>query len=157
MIRRWFSRNPDRKGLDIEGLRTEFKARYHAFKLLLNANNRALEIMSEMEEALKGARPFGMNFVSSRCTAVSTDVWQMVRQLNELSTGKYEPLYDRFKEIRKRINPFVENKGLIRSHPGSSDVNRRGRARRFFQVEGTGKQVLKQTLDSLDRMRSGLM
>lgn len=51
----------------------------------------------------------------------------------------------------------LENKGLIRSHPGSSDVNRRGRARRFFQVEGTGKQVLKQTLDSLDRMRSGLM
>ena len=51
----------------------------------------------------------------------------------------------------------LENKGLIRSHLGSSDVNRRGRARRFFQVEGTGKQVLKQTLDAIDRMRSGLM
>ncbi len=117
MIRRWFSRNPDRKGIDIEGLRTEFKARYHAFKLLLNANNRALEIMSEMEEALKGVQPFGMNFVSSRCTTVSTDVWQMVRHLNELSAGKYEPLYDRFKQIRKGISPFVENKGLIREGP----------------------------------------
>jgi pyruvate,water dikinase len=117
MIRRWFSRNPDPKDLDIEGLRTDFKARYHAFKLLLNANNRALEIMAEMEEALKGTRPFGMNFVSSRCTRISTDVWQMVRHLNELSSGKYEALYDRFKEIRKRIHPFVENKGLIRKGP----------------------------------------
>ena len=117
MIRRLFSRNSDGKRLDIEGLRTEFKARYHAFKLLLNANNRALEIMAEMEEALKGARPFGMNFVSSRCTSVSTSVWQMIKHLNELSPGKYEALYESFKEIRKEINPLVKERGRLREGP----------------------------------------
>ena len=101
MLRRFFLRNPGQGELDVEDLRTTFKARYHEFKLLLNANNRALDIMSEMEEALKGARPFGMHFVSSRCTSVSTSVWQVIKHLNELSPDKYEPLYDRFKEIRK--------------------------------------------------------
>lgn len=108
---------PDQGTLDVEGLRTAFKARYHEFKLLLNANNRALEIMSEMEEALEGVRPFGMNFVSSKCTGVSASVWQMIKHLNELSPGKYEALYDRFKEIRERINPFVQHRGWLKEGP----------------------------------------
>jgi pyruvate,water dikinase len=117
MIRRLLSRNSNAKRPDIEGLRTEFKARYYAFKLLLNANNRALEIMADMEEALKGTRPFGMNFVSSRCTSVSASVWQMIKHLNELSLGKYEALSNRFKEIRKEINPFVKDRGRLREGP----------------------------------------
>jgi len=67
---------------NIEELRVAFKERYHNFKLLLSANNQALEIMAEMEEALKGVRPFGMTFVLSRCTRVSTKVWQIIKNLN---------------------------------------------------------------------------
>jgi pyruvate,water dikinase len=107
----------NREELDVESLRNAFKARYHEFKLLLNANNRALEIMSEMEEALKGSRPFGMHFVSSKCTGVSASVWQMIKHLNELSDDKYEALYDRFKEIRKKINPFVQHRTWLREGP----------------------------------------
>jgi len=117
MMRRFFSRKPDGENPDVESLRTAFKARYHEFKLLLNANNRALEIMSEMEEALKGTRPFGMNFVSSKCTGVSTSVWQMIKHLNELSPGKYEGLSDKFEEIRKKIDPFVQHRGWLPEGP----------------------------------------
>ena len=117
LIRRLLFWKSNREELDVEGLRTAFKARYHEFKLLLNANNRALEIMSEMEEALKGTRPFGMHFVSSRCTGVSASVWQMIKHLNELSSGKYEALYDRFKEIQRSVNPFVQHRAWLREGP----------------------------------------
>ena len=56
---------------EAEELRNEFRGRYHHFKLLLNANNRALEIMAEIEELLRGSRPFGMTHVRARCAQAS--------------------------------------------------------------------------------------
>jgi len=103
--------------LDAEELRIAFKARYHQFKLLLNANNRALEIMAEMEEALKGSLPFGMHFVRARCTSAAASVFQMVRHLNELAPGHYEALFDRFKEIQKQINPYLASASARQQGP----------------------------------------
>ena len=89
LFSRLFSKKRALSEESVEELRLAFKARYHNFKLLLSANNRALEIMAEMEEALRGTRPFGMTFVFSRCTEVATNVWRMIRHLNELAPGKY--------------------------------------------------------------------
>jgi len=100
--------------MDAEGLRTAFQDRYHHFKLLLNANNRALDLMTEMEEALRGISPFGMAFVSSRCTGVSTSVWQIVDHLIHLAPThpEYELLRERFREIQKKINPYIRKQSL---------------------------------------------
>jgi len=102
--------------LNAEELRIAFRGRYHQFKLLLNANNRALEIMAEMEEALKGSWPFGMHFVRARCTSVAASVFQMAKHLNELAPGPYEGLFERFREIQKKINPYIA--AAIRSREG---------------------------------------
>lgn len=112
-----FSKREIEKSANVEELRTAFKARYHQFKLLLNANNKALEIMAEMEEALRGTWPFGMSFVRSRSTSVSTNVFQIVKHLNELSAGKYEALYGKFKKIQKRINPLIYPKTATKEGP----------------------------------------
>ena len=64
-----------------------FKERYHALRLLLAANNRALDAMAEMEQAAFDGRVFGMAFVQSRCTAVSVSTYTMVRHLDELATN----------------------------------------------------------------------
>ena len=116
-IKNFFTKRQDIDADNVEELRTSFRDRYHRFKLLLNANNRALEIMAEMEEALKGFRPFGMTFVLSRSTSISTNVWQIVKNLNELAPCKYEELYDKFKEIQEKIYPFVERKRLQEDGP----------------------------------------
>ena len=102
---------------DPDALRVAFQERYHHFKLLLNANDKALEIMAEIDEALRGTQPFGMNFVKSRCTLVAINVWQIVEHINELAPGKYEELYERFKEIQKKINPSLRSKHLSKEGP----------------------------------------
>jgi len=116
-IRGLFPKGEQAAVMDAEALRHDFKTRYHHFKHLLNANNRALEIMAEMEEALGGTKPFGMTFVRSRCTAVSTAVWQIAKNLNELTPQKYEDLYGRFKEIQLNINPYIAHRNVTREGP----------------------------------------
>ena len=54
LIKHMMTKGRESDAENVEALRTAFKARYHQFKLLLNANNKALDIMAEMEEALKG-------------------------------------------------------------------------------------------------------
>jgi len=105
-LRRILSKGQQEAGppMDVEELRSTFKARYHHFKLLLNANNKALEMMTEVERALHGNRPFGMSFIRATCTAISANVFQIVKNLNELAPGHYEELYDRFREIQENIS-----------------------------------------------------
>ncbi|MEJ5358710.1 MAG: PEP/pyruvate-binding domain-containing protein [Desulfobacterales bacterium] len=92
---------------DAEALRLEFKERYHHFRLLLGANRKALEIMSEIEEALHGHRPFGMTFVRAACTSVCVNVYSMIRGLERLAPGKYTALFARYDAIQKEIEEIL--------------------------------------------------
>ncbi len=92
---------------EAEQLRIAFTSRYHSFRLLLEANKRALTVMAEIEETLRGTRPFGITFVRSSCTRMATHVWQMIRHLDDLAPEKYAPLRDRFRSIQDRIDPFL--------------------------------------------------
>jgi pyruvate,water dikinase len=96
--------------LDVEVLRTAFQTRYHNFKLLLSANNKALQIMSELGEARKGDTPFGMSFIRANCTAVSVNVFRMVKNMDQLAPGKYTDLYDRFRSIQGGITEILSGK-----------------------------------------------
>jgi|YNPNPStandDraft_1061719.scaffolds.fasta_scaffold00348_16 pyruvate,water dikinase len=106
------ARGEPRTAASAEGLRTAFKERYHNFKLLLSANNKALEIMSEMEEALRGTRPFGMSFVRANSTAVLVNVFRMIKYLDELAPGSYAGLHPRFREIQGEINRLLAQRAL---------------------------------------------
>ncbi len=94
-------------GADVEELRAVFKHRYESFRLLLASNSKALEIMTDMEVALQGTRAFGMAFVRSRCTAVSVNVYKIIKHLTELAPGKYSDLFDRFKLIESQIDRLL--------------------------------------------------
>ncbi len=95
---------------DLQELRRAFQARYHCFKLLLNANSKALEVMADMEQALRGGRPFGMSFVKAACTAATVSVRQIIRNLDELAPGRYRRLHDRFKEIQRDIQAVLASR-----------------------------------------------
>ncbi len=108
ILNRWFRRPVSPAAPpDVEALRIAFQTRYHQFKLLLSANNKALEIMSEIQAALAGQTAFGMTFVRSRCTRLSATVFAIVRHLNELAPGQYTALFERFRQIETEINRYV--------------------------------------------------
>jgi len=108
--------NPEKpapEGYDAEKLRIDFKERYHHFKMLLTANNKALEIMAGIEQALQGKHPFGMSFVKSNCIGITVSLLRLIKHLDQLSGGKYNLLYDRFDEISNKISLLIEQKKEI--------------------------------------------
>ena len=93
---------------NIEELRVAFRERYHNFKLLLSANNRSLEVMAEMEQALQGDRSYGMSFVRSSATSISVNVFRMIQSLHHLAPGKYAELDSRFSAIEKAVDAILK-------------------------------------------------
>jgi pyruvate,water dikinase len=94
----------------VEELRQAFRAKYHAFKLLLTANNTALQLMAEMETTLHGHQSFGMTFVRSHSTAACVNVFSLIKYLNELSANKYQPLVPVFESIREKIDSCLRTR-----------------------------------------------
>lgn len=84
-----------------------FAARYHRFKLVLNAWAKLQEVMTEMELALCCVHPFGMQTVRSLCTRITTQVFQCIRQLDELAPGRYPELFVRFDAIQAEVSAIV--------------------------------------------------
>jgi pyruvate,water dikinase len=132
-IKKIFFRERLRK-LSTEELRQAFKESYNRFVSLLHANNRALDIMAELQEALEGTRPFGMTFVRDKCARASSHVSKIVEDMNSLSSGKYEVLHDRFKHIHEKIDTHLESRStkhggpiaLSLSHIGKEHIDQAG-------------------------------
>jgi pyruvate,water dikinase len=101
----------------IEELREAFKESYNRFRSLLQANNRALDIIAELQTALEGTQPFGMKFVRERCARVSAHVSKIIDDMNNLAPGKYEKLYDRFNDIQSKIDKHIESGGTRHKGP----------------------------------------
>ncbi|MGE4297771.1 MAG: PEP/pyruvate-binding domain-containing protein [Desulfovibrionaceae bacterium] len=89
--------------LGADALRDIFSRRYHAFKVLISANNKALEIMASMEETLRGTQPYGMDYVQAQAARLSAAVFQIVRQMHILAPGGYPALDTRFAAIHAAI------------------------------------------------------
>ena len=115
-FKKLFIKKPELASGDVEQLRIEFKERYHSFKLLLNANNKALEIMADMERALEGGHSFGMSFVRASCTAVSVNVLKMIKNIEKLTQDKYGELNIQFNDIQHKIDALLSQKKLVQDN-----------------------------------------
>ncbi|MCG2755728.1 MAG: pyruvate, water dikinase [Desulfobacteraceae bacterium] len=94
-------------------IRSLFKTKYWNFKSLLSINNTILEIMSEMELALRGNQRFGMEFIRANCTSISVNIYKLIEKMNDISDHRYETLYHAFADIQYKINQTLEERGKL--------------------------------------------
>src|SRR3990172_6140779 len=106
-------RTPPVQATEVRGA---FQARYHQFKLLLNANNKALEAMARLEQARRATEPFGMPFIRANATDVSVNVAQIIRALDTLAPGKYTSLWKRLREIQRQLEGALAAPSLPEAH-----------------------------------------
>ena len=95
---------------DRESLTASFNKRYRHFRSLLTANNNALQAMAELEKLYYSGESYRMSQVRSKITAILVNVYKMIRNLREMSSGKYSELESRFEIISDEIDTIVEGK-----------------------------------------------
>lgn len=107
-----------------EARRAACRIQYHHFTLLLAGNKKALEIMTDMEQALRGGRLFGMSFVRSKATAALVSVYQMVKHLDGMSPNTYTRLFERFEAVRSAVNDILAPEAVAPDAPLVMDLSR---------------------------------
>ncbi|MDQ7031469.1 MAG: PEP/pyruvate-binding domain-containing protein [Desulfonauticus sp.] len=78
------------------------------FQKLIQANNRSLEIMSEMGEVLSGEYIFDSKFIRDRTKELLDNVYKMIVNLDFIAPGKYRVLFDNFYEIKLALEEEVK-------------------------------------------------
>ncbi len=100
----WGDKNASAASQEVaDRLRARHRRRCNDFRLLIRANNKALEGMAEIEEVLRGTTPFGMSFVRGHCVRVVSAVRQIVQRINALSENSHTVLDQRLDAISASI------------------------------------------------------
>ncbi len=102
-LREIFSNTPE-PAPDPEELKASFKKRYGLFRGLLTANNNALQAMAELEKIYYSGESYRMAAVRSKVTAILVNVFKMIKNLREMSGGRYEELETIFENIGRELD-----------------------------------------------------
>ncbi|MCK9376254.1 MAG: PEP-utilizing enzyme [Syntrophobacterales bacterium] len=86
-------------------LAAAFRFRYACFKDLLDSNTQLLNIITDLEEKLKGRDVFGMSYVRSQSARAAFHAFRMIKSLDVLSGHKYPVLYG----VLDRINSGIKD------------------------------------------------
>ena len=80
-----------------------FHRKYASFKRLLLSNNRALEVIADLESTIYQDQPFTYMFAVSQTESLVVEVNSIARDLNELSGNKYAELPFAAQRISEKI------------------------------------------------------
>jgi pyruvate,water dikinase len=110
MLERLFSliKKNRRKTQFDHDLMATFRTRYASFKALLQVNSELLQLISDIEEKLRGDDIFGMAYVrsqSSRCVFYAA---RMIQNLEELSGRKFPALIEVLDGIQNGIRGLLD-------------------------------------------------
>jgi len=89
----------------------DFLAKSENFRLLLAANNRTLELMSEMTAQSLSDQTFGMAYIRGMSVRIEAGVRQMVQRLCLMRPGKYDGLKDACDRIVAKLEEALDGRG----------------------------------------------
>ena len=110
IYRRWKAR---KTGVSRDELAAAFRFKYTCFKDLLDSNSQLLNIISDMEEKLRGQQVFGMSYVRSQATRAAFHAFRMIKNLDVLSGHHYASLYGVLEKINAQIKERLGEKREI--------------------------------------------
>lgn len=90
-----------------------FQHKYESFKSILVGNNRALEIITDLEHTFYEDKPFTMAYVLAQSEILTGEVYNIAENLNALSGGGYPGLFESAKRIGVAILSELERKKKI--------------------------------------------
>ncbi|HHP7236649.1 MAG TPA: PEP/pyruvate-binding domain-containing protein [Desulfobacterales bacterium] len=93
----------NRSDRQIHSQENKFHRKYNAFKGILEANNRALEIIAELEQTVYLDKPFTLWFLSERSAELIRKMNSIVEDLNLLTEVKYPQLFPASEKIVHEI------------------------------------------------------
>ncbi|MCJ7617800.1 MAG: PEP/pyruvate-binding domain-containing protein, partial [Desulfobacterales bacterium] len=90
-----------------------FKRKYECFRRILISNNRALEIITDLEHIFYRDKPFPLAYMLIQSEILLGEVFSIVEDLNALSGGEYPRLFDAVEKIGTTILKDFEQKKKI--------------------------------------------
>jgi pyruvate,water dikinase len=95
-----------------------FRFKYAAFRMLLDSNTKLLQIISDLEEKLRGQQVFGMSYVRAEAGWALFHCLRMVKSLDDLSHHRYPRLF----EVVKRIEGKIQEEMGRKKEPGPAEL-----------------------------------
>ncbi|WP_045211199.1 PEP/pyruvate-binding domain-containing protein [Desulfonatronovibrio magnus] len=90
-----------------------FKRKYEYFKSLLANNNKALVLISSLEDLVLEHRTFDYNEIVSQCEQLISTVYDISEDVNAISGGKYSGLFEATEKIGISIlHEFMDKREL---------------------------------------------
>ncbi|MBI3354307.1 MAG: PEP/pyruvate-binding domain-containing protein, partial [Nitrospirae bacterium] len=84
-----------------------FELLFEGFREVLNSNNRALEIITEMGEKLSGEYLFDINYITGVYSELTFAVSDSLHRFDILTENKYPQLHDVFNNIDEQIKRMI--------------------------------------------------
>jgi len=101
-----------------KGNEPSLQEKFQAFQSLLKANNRALEVMGDMEEKnSSGEYLFDRQYIRASYKQIRDKVFEMVEALNQMVPQRFSPLYDVFEQVDHKIQQMVYGRKEIPESP----------------------------------------
>lgn len=97
--------------------RERFLAKSENFRLLLAANNTALETMAEMQEAARSGGVLGIAHVRANSLKAAAGVRRMIERLCKMAPGRYDELRDVFNSIVQDMDQTLNSQTSRPSGP----------------------------------------
>ena len=91
--------------------------KYDHFKNVLTGNNRALEIITDLEHLFYEDRPFTLGTLREQTRRLMEVVCEIIEDLNALARGKYPDLFEALERVGTKILPKLEVRKKIDPTP----------------------------------------